>query len=617
MLFSKQIPVKDALKIAHSLEDKTSNLRSTYQPVLVKTIKSKSTLRTSVKPSNLYYIFNRGNNNGYVIVAADDLCPPILGYTENGNYDENNLPPNYSVWMANMESAIQATLESIIEPKREIKEQWDNYLNENAQKKNTVSSWVNPLIATQWDQRSPYWNSIPFTTEINGNLVHPFTGCVATALAQILKYHEYPRKPQMPTLPYTTMFIPRFNIPSVPAYEFDWKNMYAKYSTTGNALITEVAVARLMYFCGASLQMNYSYENSLVGSDMIIPVLKRYFGYDAEGIYYKQNYSNETWINMIKENLNKGLPIYYSGNGNRGGHAFICDGYDPNGLFHFNWGWSGNHDGYFSIDDLYDFNNWQSMVYNIIPKLEPEDIYITCRPFNNTIDIDIKKYGLPAVYGGLYTDHKWYLADDWNQLKDAFNNIESNPIPYGTYNNYLYSAKILDNVYYLNKEERQKASYRWTQLSSSTYRLLVNFSPRPNDATEIVIPLQLIFSRRYGGDPVIYKLVIKYKHFGSAASYARWYYYIPDGVNDNLPVWSSLGSFRSASEEMVVPIEKEDYNNNSDIKIYNLSGQLVKTRKNVDHYFNINSTSLSNGVYIIEKIDKKGNRTTEKVILKR
>lgn len=158
-LFSKQVPLSEAIKVATTHQGQ-NNLTKTTKVSLVKTIQGNSTQRNSQSPANLYYIFNIGNNEGYIIVSADNVCTPIIGYTTNGSYNENNLPPNYKQWMTQVQDGIDDAIKKGEEPSAKIKQEWQAYLTGNTRTLRLGTS-IPPLLKTKWGQNTPYWNSIP------------------------------------------------------------------------------------------------------------------------------------------------------------------------------------------------------------------------------------------------------------------------------------------------------------------------------------------------------------------------------------------------------------------------------------------------------------------------
>jgi hypothetical protein len=219
---------------------------------------------------------------------------------------------------------------------------------------------IAPLLTTTWNQGNPYNMNCP---SFLLNFIKCVTGCVATAMAQIMYYHRHSSVTQ------TTTEIPAYecardwgenghiSVNAIPAGSIiDWDNMLNDYSGTSTS-VQKQAVANLMAYCGASVKMDYANSfngGSLAYSEDVPVALKKYFDYhEGISLEYRGNYTtNDAWNNLIYSELSKGNPVYYSGSNSSSGHAFVCDGYDGNGYFHINWGWGGQSDGNFLLSAL-------------------------------------------------------------------------------------------------------------------------------------------------------------------------------------------------------------------------------------------------------------------------
>lgn len=284
------------------------------------------------------YVFDNAGG-GYLIVSADDVAAPLLGYSDSGSFDPADMPANFRWWLGEYESQIERAR------------------NAGAGEYSAVSradrSPIAPLVKTRWDQGEPYNNMSP---ELNGE--RTVTGCVATAMAQVMKYYNWPEQAGP-----DANFSYEWTIGgstlgwNASGYRFDWNNMADVYGAKGTYTDVQAnAVAALMKACGYSVDMQYN-VSSAGGSGAstfdVANALVDKFGYD-KGINVKlREYSStEAWQDMIYTNLLTCGPVLYAGNNDSAGHAFVCDGYQGNGYFHFNWGWSGVSDGYFLLDAL-------------------------------------------------------------------------------------------------------------------------------------------------------------------------------------------------------------------------------------------------------------------------
>lgn len=283
-----------------------------------------------------YYMFNASDNKGYVIVSGEDGLTEIVGYSMSGNIDMENMPVNLKAW-----------LDGYAEYVRNVRQ---NRLL--AQKETVVPGTPvkGPLLTSKWDQQEPYGDLLP-TFEMGGNKYRYVTGCTATAMAQLMNYHEHPAK-GMGRYAYSFTN----NVGDKLEFDvdfsqsvYDWDNMIDDY--TGNySDVQSKAVAKLMYDCGVSI--NSYYNAGVTGAmDSNVPnALAKYFGYDAAH-YLREAFTTEEFMTFIKSEIDGGFPMMFGGAGaSNEGHAFVVDGYDSNDFLHINWGWSGRSDGYFNVN---------------------------------------------------------------------------------------------------------------------------------------------------------------------------------------------------------------------------------------------------------------------------
>ena len=297
-----------------------------------------------------YYVFPNANSKGFTIVSGDDRLPEIVGYSSQGSYDENNLPEGFVSFMEayqNLYNKVNLGDAEALKNLAEIKA-WRNKKNASAE----TSSAVSPLLGNiEWDQTSPYNNMCPRYDSVHVAA----TGCVATAMAQVMAYYKYPKQLKADIPGYVNRWngIP-MEIPTITREEgvYDWDNMLPKYNKEANATQQQKdAVAKLMYHCGAAVKMSYGPESAAAVS---ATKLAKYFGYDADLMMdlNRSTFSLDKWMQIIDTELAAGRPVLYSGQASDGGHQFICDGKDGEGLYHINWGWSGSQNGYFDLSLL-------------------------------------------------------------------------------------------------------------------------------------------------------------------------------------------------------------------------------------------------------------------------
>ncbi len=324
-----------------------------------------------------YYIFNN-EDGGFVIVAGDNCATPILGYSTEGNIDPNNLPIQLEELLNAYAEEIQLAVNNNDQPTDTIAKLWDTY-SRSPQSLNATAV-VNALIVTSWNQYPRYNNKCPIDASLSNLGGHPTTGCVATAMAQVMKYWEYPSKgygsKSYRSEQYGTLSA------DFGSTAYNWDNMPNKLSSSTSSTQNN-AIATLMYHCGVAVSMNYNSDgygssgaNTLDwggGRASAETALKTYFGY-ASTLEGKQSssMSSSAWISLLKTELDNRRPMLYRGVSSQGGHCFICDGYDSSNKFHFNWGWGGSSNGFYAItagtSGCHEFAQDQCAIVGIKPK---------------------------------------------------------------------------------------------------------------------------------------------------------------------------------------------------------------------------------------------------------
>lgn len=272
-----------------------------------------------------YYVFNTPGD-GFIIMSADDRLPAVLGFSDNGAFDIDKISPDMKWWLGEYEAEIGAFY---------TREGADTPVAPTPLKKAAFvdREKVEPLITTRWNQMAPYNNDCPSS--------YP-TGCVATAMAQVMNYHKWPE-----------VGSGERNGVTFENTWYDWDNMIDDYESTNYSTLEAMAVATLMRHCGAAVDMMYTPYASGAYSFNVPVALYTYFGYDEGMTLDWRDYHNMSeWNELVYEELTTNGPIYYSGSSSAGGHAFVCDGYLGNNFFHFNWGWGGYQDGYFLLNAL-------------------------------------------------------------------------------------------------------------------------------------------------------------------------------------------------------------------------------------------------------------------------
>ena len=298
---------------------------------------------SAVSPSaTCYYVFANGEDKGFTIVSGDDRMPEVVGYSAQGTYDPDHLPANYVGFM----KAYQETVEALLKGDAQVSGGLAEARQWRAERAGTAA--VAPLLGgIKWSQTEPYNNRCPLYDGTNRSV----TGCVATAMAQVMMYHQYPKALKATIKAYTTKS-KGIGIPEISSgATYDWDNMLPDYSQSDYTSAQDDAVAKLMYHCGAAVQMNYGPSS---GANVTPAILATYFGYDADLMQdlTRTCFSLQQWMTLIDNELKAKRPILYSGQSSDGGHEFVCDGSDGKGLYHINWGWGGYQDGYFDLTIL-------------------------------------------------------------------------------------------------------------------------------------------------------------------------------------------------------------------------------------------------------------------------
>ncbi|MDE7406814.1 MAG: C10 family peptidase, partial [Muribaculaceae bacterium] len=284
------------------------------------------------------YVMASPHTDGYVIISADDVAVPVLGYSDNGTFDATEINPELNYWLNEYGREIAWAIANNVAP---------------AKTKAIANDFatIEPMCTTKWNQDSPYNDSCPIDPSTGKRSV---TGCVATAMAQVMKYHNWPEQGKGSiSYQYNGMSLSM----DFSKTQFDWANMTNTYTATSTD-VQKSAVALLMEACGKSVKMMYSSNASGAYSNDVPKALMNYLNYASTAIHIsRSNFGLRSWEKIIYSQLTDFGPVYYSGqtsdiSGQSAGHAYVCDGYRTDGYFHFNWGWGGMSDGYFRLTAL-------------------------------------------------------------------------------------------------------------------------------------------------------------------------------------------------------------------------------------------------------------------------
>ena len=403
-----------------------------------------------------YYIFNN-TDGGFVIVAGDDRVQPILAYSTDGGFAQDSIPLQIREWLDMYSEQIQYVVDNNIS-----NDSITNLWNTTATNRARASVVVAPLIQTHWNQSPLYNDKCPYDATLSTKGFHPTVGCVACAMGQIMKYWEFP-----------TMGIGSHSYNSAKygtlsanfgRTQYDWTNMPMQLTNSSTQAQID-AVSTLLYHCGVSVDMIYNSDGN--GSSSSYTVLNTlckalkataeeafvdYFGYKSNTVQGKfmDDYTYSNWASLLKNELNSNRPMLYSGSSSLGGHAFICDGYDSNDYFHFNWGWGGSSDGYFALSTgspLSLFPQGQAAIIGIIPDQKSQEYDLAMYAdletlsatytFGNDITItgQVENNGTGTFMGefrvGLYNSNDQFVG--WSNESYSFTLIKGNHTVATTY----------------------------------------------------------------------------------------------------------------------------------------------------------------------------------------
>ena len=344
ILFSQVRSVAEAITMAQHFQKKSTNtlqkISATSNAVQLTHIERISAENSDSISS--YYVFNKGENNGFIIVSADERTKPILAYSTEGSFNTSALPQTLKYWL----NVYNNEILSIQSADKKLTTTIN--ATETANNSSYASSIAPLLGSIKWNQGEPYNTLCPMIPP--ANTTKSVTGCVATGMAQVMMFHKWPISGTG-----SNTYISRTNSiqlsQSFAGTNYDWANMTNTYSAASTE-VQKTAVATLMYHCGVAVSMDYGTTSS-ASTVAMANALKNNFGYDTNLQQFQRNYyTRNEWKNILKTELNTLKPILYSGDSNDGGHLFVCDGYDANDFFHFNWGWGGQSNGYFQLSAL-------------------------------------------------------------------------------------------------------------------------------------------------------------------------------------------------------------------------------------------------------------------------
>ena len=358
---AKQVPITDAAQAGLRFY---SERAQQYRAMNPSSFQISESIVVSDNEIPVYYIFNI-SDIGFVIVSADDAVIPVLAYSFEGIYREDNRSPQFTSWMQQYNRQIGFARRTQVAPLQAVNDKWTALLNPvrdlPVPMKNKLD--VEPMITSNWNQPSPYNEMCP--ADPAGSSGHAIVGCVPVCMGQIMYYYRWPDH-GTGSYTYVDSTYGTQHV-SFDSTWYRWNNMKNTITTSDSG------IAQLLYHLGVSVDLVYGPASSGMYNHKAAYALRTYFKYSPETRYVYRDSTNLDWDSLIIAHLNRKMPLYYAGWSvpNINGHAFVCDGYQGGDYFHFNFGWSGADNGYFYLDNLTpggnNFNLAQELIVNIYP----------------------------------------------------------------------------------------------------------------------------------------------------------------------------------------------------------------------------------------------------------
>ncbi len=385
-----------------------------------------------------FYVF--GNERCFVIIAGDDAVHPVLGYSTNGGFGNEEMCNEVRDWLKSYDDQIALVKTDRLAATEEILSEWNDLMNGRGLKLKS-RTMVSPLIRTKWNHKLvPFNNLCPEVPNRPGS--HCVGGCGSVAMAQFLKYWEHPIK-GIGEHSYTPHAHPEFGVQYANFGEtvYDWDNMLNDYFH-GYSDAEASAVATLLYHCGVSVDINYGDTASGTNPPDVDTALWTYFNYTHNSHYLRKiNYTDAQWIAMLKSDLDLERPVIYRGKNQQTdvGHIFICDGYDEYDYFHFVLGWGGNYDGYYAIGSIhpsYDMNYLNGAIFGSYPNIP------SIAPPNN-ISTSVSRQNVIINWSPVSGASHYRLYRDGDLVSAHLNNSSytDHDVNYGTHFYYVKSVK--------------------------------------------------------------------------------------------------------------------------------------------------------------------------------
>lgn len=354
--YSKEIPLEKAYQMAEEFFGITAETKDTG--VGVRLLWDGNGLASrSANATPAFYVFGRTGAEGFVIVAGDDALRPVLAWSDEGEFNVDDIPANSLWWYESVERLVTFHRSSSSAPY--------SY--------DTLADESEILVPTaEWNQKDPYNKECP----LDNSSRQCVTGCVATAMAIVMHQRRWPDA----------------GIGTVPAYKtskgievkervlgqkYEWNNLPFTDASDINSKWSDGQkneIARIMADCGAAIQANYGFTETSGSEERAVQAMVEYMSYDRSAhLDWRGYYTDEEWSDMLKKELFSNGAVLYSANNDDGGHAFIIDGYSSEGLFHVNWGWGGSSNAYYHLFNMNPSGSAYADDHNMIVNLKPEE----------------------------------------------------------------------------------------------------------------------------------------------------------------------------------------------------------------------------------------------------
>ncbi len=555
------------------------------------------------------YVFNIANSNGFVIVAGDDAVQPVLAYSAESRFYTANMPSHIAWWINGYREQISNVMTAQKAASPEIAAQW-NLLLAGSDIGSTANraTGVAPLINTLWDQM-PYYNALCPVPGGDGSSTP--SGCVATAMAQVMYYWQWP---VTGTGSHTYM---ENDFGSLSAdfggTTYDWANMPLELIPISTSEQV-TAVATLMYHCGVAVEMDYDLADNGGSGAMSISyggplpcaenALVDYFGYDAsqQGLDRGDYPDDEEWISILKNSLDQSFPILYGGSGTEGGHEWVIDGYDDDDFFHCNWGWGGLSNGYFTVNAMDPdvlgtgggdggFNEMQDAIVGIHPvgNITPPD---DTTPGDGDIVVNA---ALSVSAASIYWNQSFTISSAlFNATNGNFN---------GDYTAAVYRASDNSFVSYIQTFSNQIILSQTIPEVSFTTSGIAAMTPGQYYAR--------ILYRKQGGStqwipvPVADNEIVNRVNITVVNN--------PSGINDINPADLIQVYPNPAHESVQINLDRFVPEVKA-ITLLNMQGQIIREIP-VSHHVALSVSELSGGVYFI-RLDSGAGTFTKKIVVK-